>query len=134
MAVTVAAQTVQRSAAPDAYAAWEDEARALAVAFTGERPQGMDCTFGSFNGAAPTAAVLTAAATAELGSAPFGAAVPAKTGWQVALWAEAHAWAYHLASVTYAGSVWTPRSGVWTAARGGATGPGVALTYAGASS
>ena len=38
MSVTDAAQHVQRSAAPDAYAKWEPEARVLARIVTGEVP------------------------------------------------------------------------------------------------
>ena len=41
--VTTAAQRVQRSAAPSAYAGWEAEARAIAQATTGEIPAGMSC-------------------------------------------------------------------------------------------
>ena len=43
--VTVAAQRVQRSAAPTAYAQWEAEARVLAVALTGESGAGLTCRF-----------------------------------------------------------------------------------------
>ena len=42
-AVTTAAQAVQRSGAPYAYADWEPEARALARAFTGEAAAGFTC-------------------------------------------------------------------------------------------
>jgi hypothetical protein len=41
--VTVAAQRVQRSATPDAYAKWEAEARAIARATTGEVPGALHC-------------------------------------------------------------------------------------------
>jgi hypothetical protein len=41
--VTTAAQRVQRSAAPSAYAQWEHEARAIAQAATGEIPAGLSC-------------------------------------------------------------------------------------------
>jgi hypothetical protein len=43
MSVTVAAQQVQRSAAPDAYASWEPEARVLARILTGEVPNQIVC-------------------------------------------------------------------------------------------
>ena len=41
--VTVAAQSVQHSATPGAYAGFEHEARALAIALTGEIPAGLTC-------------------------------------------------------------------------------------------
>src|SRR5690625_7702827 len=43
MEVTVAAQAVQRSAFPDAYAQHEDMARAFASALTGHSPAALDC-------------------------------------------------------------------------------------------
>ena len=48
MPVTQAAQAVQLSAAPDAYAFWEGEARAWAVALTGETAAGLSCHFSGF--------------------------------------------------------------------------------------
>ena len=44
MTVSDAAQRVQHSARPHAYAAWEAEARALARAVTGELPGALTCT------------------------------------------------------------------------------------------
>jgi hypothetical protein len=44
MSVSDAAQQVQHSAQPHAYAAWEDEARALARATTGEVPGALSCS------------------------------------------------------------------------------------------
>lgn len=44
MQVTVAAQTVQRSAYPDAYADHEDDARVLASALSGNSPETWACT------------------------------------------------------------------------------------------
>jgi len=43
MTVSDAAQEVQHSAQPHAYAAWENEARALARATTGELPGALSC-------------------------------------------------------------------------------------------
>jgi hypothetical protein len=45
MEITVAAQEVQRSAFPDAYAQHEDNARALASALTGHSPAAFHCQF-----------------------------------------------------------------------------------------
>jgi hypothetical protein len=122
MAVTDAAQSVQHSAAPDAYAAWEPDARAIAVAVTGEEPAGLACHLRHLAGAAPAPAELTHAADEELGSGVLTAALDDKTGWRVATWAVAHASAYHIGSVTFAGRAWTARTGTWSA-NGPASGP-----------
>ena len=111
--VTVAAQSVQRSGAPDAYATWESVARAIAVALTGQVPMGLTCHITRFEGAAPSNTALAAAADDELGPGLLGAAVQEKLGWRVATWAVAHAWAYHLTAVAFAGKEWTARSGRW---------------------
>lgn len=119
MPVTVAAQLVQRSADPNAYAQWELEAQVLAEATTGEIPAGLTCrlgSFGSFGGATPNPAALADAASAELGPNPFAVPPSAKQGWQVAAWAVAHAYNYHLTSVSYGGKEWTGSSGTWTPA------------------
>lgn len=114
--VTEAAQLVQHSATPDAYAQWSLEAQALAIATTGEVPAGLACHLTSFGGTAPTHAALVAAATAELGPNPFGTPATAQRGWQIAAWAVAHAYNYHLTSVSYGGRTWTAASGAWAAA------------------
>ena len=101
MPVTEAAQMVQHSASPDAYAQWAPEARSLARALTGEEPQGMACHLDRFGGHAPLTSTLTSAVTTELGSPAFGVPVSTKRGWQVAAWAVAHAYNYHLTSVTF---------------------------------
>jgi hypothetical protein len=44
MSVSDAAQRVQRSASPTAYATWENEARSLARATTGELPGALTCS------------------------------------------------------------------------------------------
>lgn len=61
MAVTEAAQAVQRSAFPGAYADHEEDARVLASAFTGYSPAAFTCSIGAAEGAAeePTDAGLT---------------------------------------------------------------------------
>lgn len=105
--VSQAAQLVQSSANPDAYARWESEARALAIATTGEQPAALTCQLGDFAGAAPRPGALTAAADAELGAGALSNPPSAKAGWQAAAWAVAHAYNYHLTSVTYDGRRWT---------------------------
>jgi hypothetical protein len=113
MPVTQAAQAVQLSASPDAYAAWEDEARALAVTLTAEVPAGLSCHFTVFDGPAPSPGQLGQALAGERGENLLGVPVGAKTGWQTAAWAVAHAYDYHLRSVSFAGQTWQSRSGRW---------------------
>ena len=124
IAVTDAAQMVQHSAAPTAYAAWEGEARALAVALTGESASGFSCRFARFGGAVPAPTALTQAADSELGADLIGVPVSTKVGWQVAAWAVAHAYNYHLKSVAFGGRVWSSSRGTWSAAPHGEP-PGV---------
>jgi hypothetical protein len=113
MPVSEAAQAVQLSAAGTAYAAWEDEARALAVALTGEAAAGLTCHLNGFGGAAPAPNALAQAMTVEMGANLMGVPVTAKTGWQAASWAVAHAYTYHLRSVSFAGQTWSS-SGKWS--------------------
>ncbi len=126
MPVTDAAQLVQRSASPDAYAAWETEARSLARVLTGEVPAGLSCSLAGFSGAAPSANALNQALTTEAGAQLLGVPLSTKTGWQIANWAVAHAYSYHLSSVAFGGMVWTVASGTW--APTAASGPQTALS------
>ena len=114
--VTDAAQRVQLSATPDAYAQWSPEAHALAAASTGEVPAGLACLLSSFGGAAPNHMALTKAASAQLGPDPFGTPASTQRGWQVAAWAVANAYSFHLTTVTFGGRTWTSASGTWVAA------------------
>lgn len=118
--VTVAAQDVQRSADPTAYAAWEPEARAMAADLTGETPAGFTCRLAGFGGADPAPGALAAAATTEMGSNLLGVPVGVKVGWRVAAWAVAHSWQYHLSRVAFDGWSWTPGSGRWVRTAPGA--------------
>jgi len=124
MAVTEAAQHVQRSAAPDAYARWEPQSRVLAQVLTGEVPAGLACHFASAPsrsgfaatgvGAAPSGGrSLGATMAAELGPAPLGTEVAEARGWTVAAWLVAHAGSYQINEVIFAGRRWTPTSGTW---------------------
>jgi hypothetical protein len=118
MPVTEAAQMVQRSASPDAYAQWASEARSLALAFTGEEAEGIACHLDGFGGHAPQPSALTTAAATELGSPALGVPLSTTRGRQVAAWAVAHAYNYHVTSVTFAGRQWTPSAASWADAPG----------------
>ena len=111
--VTVAAQAVQRSATPRAYAAWAGEAAVLASALTGGSPAAVTCRLAGFAGDAPPPSALEAAAAREMGAQLIGAPLPAGLGWRVAAWAVAHAWSYHLRQVTFGSWEWTAGSGRW---------------------
>lgn len=129
--VTEAAQAVQQSAAPSAYAPWESEARAFAAALTGEDPGAFTCHLDGFTGATPSATALTAAATSEMGAQLLGATVGTKEGWEVASWAVAHAWQYHISRVAFGSWAWTPGSGRWSRVAAPAGGADtVNVTYA----
>ncbi|GAC1316039.1 MAG: hypothetical protein NVSMB12_12450 [Acidimicrobiales bacterium] len=109
--VTEAAQQVQHSAAPSAYAAWEPPARVIAQALTGEVTAGLTCRVGH-PGSRPG---LGTAVGAALGPGAIGAPVSAARGWLAASWLVARADVYPVAAVSFAGWRWTATSGRWVA-------------------
>lgn len=141
MEITVAAQTVQRSAFPDAYAQHETMARAFASALTGNSTAALTCDLG----ASETSASGTigprlerdfgAAGAASLGtvSEPFGGleegdtlvlidtavVLPgigaARADWAVAQWAVASAWATGADTVAVGDQVWHRGGDGWEA-------------------
>jgi hypothetical protein len=123
--VTDAAQRVQRSGVPSAYARWEADARVLAQALTGEVSAGLGCRV-----VVPKGSVAddswSAALDRELGPGSTDPTAPAALGWTASAWIVGHADAYRFKSVVYAGQRWTAKSGVWTAFTGvGSADPGV---------
>jgi hypothetical protein len=115
--VTTAAQRVQQSGAPLAYAQWEHEARAIAQAATGEIPAGLSCRVD----VGPTQASgkpLRQALTRELGPLTLDVPVPEARGWTVAAWLIGHAPEYGISQVTFADRIWTAASGRWVAYTG----------------
>jgi hypothetical protein len=127
--VTVAAQDVQRSGAPTAYAAWASEGRAVAEALTGEVAAGVDCRYADATSRPTTGASGVAAeAAAELGGLRPATPLPSKDGWRLAGWLVARSYGYGIDRVTYAGRVWTPSTGTWAAEP--RTGRGVRFTLA----
>jgi hypothetical protein len=129
--VTVAAQRVQRSAYPDAYAAHEADAAVIAAAATGTTAAGLACTRltgtpGSALGAAAVPAALTAAFTGSgprlsaTATGPLTLAVTVRAGstgnttsavWAVAGWLIAHADDDQLTTVEVGRRRWTSRTG-----------------------
>ena len=113
--VTVAAQRVQRSAAPDAYAQWEEPGRTLARALTGEVEAGLACEFDP--PATPPVVrefALRQEAVRELGPGGLDRAQQPKRRWATATWLVAHARAYGLSRISVGGRTWTAGSGKWS--------------------
>ncbi len=129
--VTVAAQSVQRSGAPTAYAQWQTEARALAIALTGEIPAGLRCQYPSLP-TNTTAVSLADTMTGELGGSTLGVALPAARGWTVATWLVGHATEFGILTVSFDGQVWSAATGTW--ATGAVGDPVVRITRAPATS
>ena len=110
--VTVAAQRVQRSAAPDAYAKWEPQARSLAIALTGERAAAFACRYPApHSSASPPSYAATL--TRETGVTRLDAALPDAQAWTVASWLVGHASSFHITTVSLHGRRWTATSGAW---------------------
>jgi hypothetical protein len=125
MAVTEAAQAVQRSAFPDAYAQHEVRARAWASALYGYSAAAVTCTLPEPDGAGDPAAVA-ARVERDLGltavpveggvlvdATPLGADPEhaERLGWGVAHWAVAVAEPLRVTSVEHAGRVWDREDG-----------------------
>jgi hypothetical protein len=123
MPVTVAAQRVQRSGYPSAYAAYERDARALASALTGYSPAAFSCHLAGGSSTPPPAGRRAAALRRGLAPA-FGAThvavstgshleISAGTtarGWSVASYVVSHATSLGVSTVSYAGRSWSTDS------------------------
>jgi len=112
--VTVAAQRVQRSGSPNAYAQWEAVARALARATTGEVAAGFSCRVPDPPKSTATA-TLAQTMTLELGDASIGVPVTVPQGWTVSSWLVGHANQFGITSVAFGGEQWTSAGGAWQA-------------------
>lgn len=114
MTVTEAAQGVQHSGAPDAYAHWEKPARIIAQALTGEVAAGFTCRANVPSGSLRSGA-LARAQTRELGAPADGVSASSRRGWTIAGWLIGHAVEYGITSVSFAGQRWQATTGVWAA-------------------
>ncbi len=130
--VTVAAQAVQRSAFPDAYAQHETRARAWASALTGHSPGALTCRLpASDEPGSPEVAAqrlvrdfgdVAHEQVAATDDEPavlvvHGAALgdePERQAWAVAAWAVATAQVLGTTGVEVAGQTWTRDTGAWT--------------------
>ena len=140
--VTEAAQAVQRSAFPDAYAQHEMRSRAWASALTGQSPATVSCSLSPAETVPADDPAAVAAARAALGArvvrdfgevtvtddgaasilvdvtalaGPDPAGTP-RLAWALAQWGVATAHATGLDSVSVAGQVWSRRDGSWSPA------------------
>lgn len=112
MELTVAAQTVQRSAFPEAYGDHEEEAQILSGALTGGVSAAIGCRLDDTSGAGSAQRVIDKA-TEQFG-APAQEAAPgvliqaadAEQAWAIASWAVAHAEAEQIHAVSVAGYRW----------------------------
>jgi len=112
MPVAEAAQLVQHSADGSAYAQWEERARALARALTGEVPAGLTCEWSDRR--EPRQAALAAAASAQIGAGwTSGGGTDASRDWAVAEWLVAQSYKYGVVAVAVRGQRWTAKSGRW---------------------
>ncbi|WP_206248371.1 heavy metal transporter, partial [Actinacidiphila bryophytorum] len=136
--LTVAAQKVQKSGYPDAYAKHEADATLLTAVLVGRKAGALSCTTGadradSAGGAPGDTAVVATSLKREFGSGarPRTAGEPARTvgvpaaparggaagdtvrrGWQLAQWSVAHAHDLRVEAVSFAGMEWrAERSG-----------------------
>jgi hypothetical protein len=112
MPVTAAAQAVQRSGAPDAYAQWEPQARAAAAALSGQYPAALTCRNLAVK---PSAANVGDVASEQLGTSRLSGPQPSDRGWAMSSWLVSHALDFGIDQVSFAGRTWTARSGAWTA-------------------
>src|SRR5690625_3580139 len=155
MAVTVAAQAVQRSAFPDAYAQHEDVARAFASALTGHAPAALNCRLhpvedteeadiarfaARLNADFPGIELATSPTEVSVSHASLDAGAQAfgidshRMQWALANWVVAVADTYGIESVTAADQIWT-RTEPWTASdeEGATNAPSVVVRFAEAS-
>jgi hypothetical protein len=114
--ITDAAQRVQRSAYPAAYAEHEAMGRSFASALTGESPAALDCTLRSPDTAGDPAALLNAL-EASYGSIPTTVTgqtlevdVTDSFAWSVAHWAVANAKEFSVERVDVDGKRWDRKS------------------------
>jgi len=128
MRVTDAAQRVQRSAYPEAYQRWADDATVLATALLGREPGAVTCRVPD----QPLAAGESAASalgelltldwgdqTAVALASPPGVTVSAgdvDAGWRYAHWLVSHAAAHGVTRVHFDDLVWTAAESAWSPA------------------
>jgi hypothetical protein len=127
MRVTDAAQTVQRSAYPEAYEKWAGKSELLAKALTGEAVGAVSCMVTTEPARRGPAAAdqLAAGLRLDWGDRTNmvtaedlpGVAVPvndARAGWRYAHWLVAYAKEHGIKRVRFTNREWTAKGGTWT--------------------
>ena len=120
--VTVAAQQVQRSAYPEAYADHEGEGKAFASALTGHSPAALNCVLKEAESAGDPVEVEGALEVSHPGletaveDGTLRVQAGDRKGWAVAQWAVASAKELNIDSVSFAGLSWQRSDGEWLAA------------------
>lgn len=132
MEITVAAQAVQRSGFPDAYAQHEGRARAWANALAGYAEGAVTCALAAPDAAGspdalaarvardlPTVGIEATPTRVSIDAVPLagdgGIDTPARAGTAVAAWAVAVAQAHGVTAVGVGGQVWSRAENTWTA-------------------
>ena len=149
--ITEAAQAVQRSGFPDAYAQHEGRARAWASALSGWSPATLTCRLHAPDTAAATSDAVVARVQRDLGALPVvvtpvpdggatidvdttafgGEADRARLDWAVAQWAVSIAQPTQLTGVEVADRAWVRADGTWEPATTALPAGTVRLTLAG---
>ncbi|TQJ41647.1 hypothetical protein FBY33_3764 [Arthrobacter sp. SLBN-112] len=115
--ITEAAQQVQKSAYPKAYAQHEDMGRAFASALTGQTPAGVQCTLRSPVAGGDTASVATELEQAyggvdsQVDGATLVVDANGPLSWSIAQWAVASAKDLAVTQVDVAGRSWNRPNG-----------------------
>ncbi|MET1086479.1 MAG: hypothetical protein ABWY04_05065, partial [Arthrobacter sp.] len=110
--ITDAAQRVQRSAFPEAYAQHEDMGRSFASGLSGQTPEAVHCTLRSAQepGDPASLAAELARAYGPLATSAEGSTLVVEAdgtqAWSVAQWAVANAKAFAVITVDVAGRSW----------------------------
>ncbi|MGW5670205.1 hypothetical protein [Micromonospora sp. NPDC003776] len=125
MRVTEAAQRVQRSAYPEAYQKWADEATVLTRALLGDATGAVACTVGPTPTMRGPAAVTALVQNLALDWGLPGLAAPtdltdftlpatdSRIGWRYAHWLVSHADDHGVKRVRFGGLEWTAEHGTW---------------------
>ena len=130
MPITVAAQEVQRSGFPDAYAQHEERSRAWASAMYGYSPQAVTCTLPDSD-AKGDPALFTARVARDFGALPTSVEADGsilvdatsmataddadRLGWALAHWAVSVAATLQVIEVEHVGVTWDRAEGAWAA-------------------
>ncbi len=112
LSVAEAAQAVQHSGAPTAYANWEPEARVLAQVMTGETAEGLSCTYPD-PVKTGTSRLITQGIADDVGPPGVDKVIPPAQGWTLAAWLVGHGHLLGIRSVSFAGMTWRPAGGGW---------------------